>query len=469
MLLGAKTISVAPAAAAMLISTGCALHSPKPLVPATPEGFVNIAPAEVGRWPSSDWYHGFASPELDALIAQAVSGNWDLAAARARLAQADARARQAGAALLPSVDGGADGNFLAGHSTHGNAHETDWSALLSASYEVDFWGKNRATATAATYLGAAARADRDTVALTTLAAVANGYFAVLSLHERLEVARLNRTAAQGLLDAVAARFNAGLSNPVELASQKTVLANADSAILNLQQREAEARIGLALLVGQAPEGFDVVLTPLAALTEPPVGAGLPSELLTRRPDIYVAEANLRAADANLVAARAAMLPSLSLTAAGGVQNPAMQAAVITLSGAGPTLNLGAGLMQTLFDGGRLRALRAEAQAKDEELVAAYRGAILAALVDVENALSAIHQLEAMRESQDESLAQSERAFDGAQLRYRQGSGDFLALLEAQQILYAARDQYSQYRLARLQARVALCKALGGGWHTENTS
>jgi outer membrane protein TolC len=142
----------------------------------------------------------------------------------------------------------------------------------------------------------------------------------------------------------------------------------------------------------------------------------------------------------------------------------MQAAVITLSGAGPTLSLGAGLMQTIFDGGRLRALRAEAQAKDEELVAAYRGAILAALVDVENALSAIHQLEAMRDFQNASLAQSERAFEGAQLRYRRGSGDFLTLLEAQQILYAARDHYSQYRLARLQARVSLCKALGGGWH-----
>lgn len=468
MLSGVKFIAVAPAAALMLMSTGCALQSPQPVVPATPGAFVNLSSDEIGHWPSSDWYQGFASQELDRLIAQAGSANLDLAAARARLAQADARARQAGAALLPSVDGGADGNFLAGHSNNGNAHETDWSALLSASYEVDFWGKNRATATAAKYLGAAARADRDTVALTTLAGVADGYFAVLSLQERLEVARLNRTAARGLLDAVAARFKAGMSNPVELATQKAVLANAESVILDLQQREVEARTALALLVGQAPEGFQVDPTPLAALTEPPIGAGLPSGLLTRRPDIYVAEANLRAADANLVAARAAMLPSLSLTAAGGVQNPAMQAAVITLSGAGPTLNIGAGLMQTIFDGGRLRALRAEAQAKDEELVAAYRGAILAALVDVENSLSAIHHLEAMREFQNESLAQSERAFEGAQLRYRQGSGDFLTLLEAQQIMYAARDQYSQYRLARLQARVGLCKALGGGWHTENS-
>lgn len=467
MLSGAKFVSALHAAALTLIFSACALQSPKPLVPDTPESFSNLKVDEHGHWPSSDWYHGFASRELDSLVAQASSGNLDLVAARARLAQADARARQAGAALLPSVDAGGDGNFLAGHSANGSAHETDWSALLSASYEVDFWGKNRATATAAKYLGAAARADRDTVALTTLAGVADGYFELLSLGERLEVARLNRAAAQELLDAVQARYRAGMSNPVELATQRAVLARAESTIPELQEREDEARTALALLVGRPPEGFRIDPMPLSKLTEPPIAAGVPSELLARRPDIYMAEANLRAADADLVAARAALLPSLSLTAAGGIQNPAMQAAVITLSGTGPTLNLGAGLIQTIFDGGRLRALRAEAQAKDEELLAAYRGAILAALVDVENSLSAIHHLDTMREFQAVGLAQSERAFAGAELRYRQGSGDFLTLLEAQQIMYAARDQYSQYRLARLQALVGLCKALGGGWQTEN--
>jgi multidrug efflux system outer membrane protein len=152
MLSGVKFVCVASTAALMLMCTGCALQSPKPVVPATPEAFANLQDPEQGHWPSSDWYRGFASQELDALIAQASDANLDLAAARARLAQANARARQAGAALLPSVDAGADGNFLAGHSTNGNAHETDWSALVSASYEVDFWGKNRATAAAATYL-----------------------------------------------------------------------------------------------------------------------------------------------------------------------------------------------------------------------------------------------------------------------------------------------------------------------------
>lgn len=176
---------------------------------------------------------------------------------------------------------------------------------------------------------------------------------------------------------------------------------------------------------------------------------------------------MRAANADLTVARAALLPSLTLTASGGVQNPALNAAVISLSGAGPTLNLGAALTQPIFDGGRLRAVRAEAQAKEEELVLAYRAAILAALVDVENALSGLRHLEEAREFQQENLAQSERAFGGAALRFKEGSGDYLSVLESQRTLFAARDQYSQYKLARLQTLVALCKALGGGWQASH--
>jgi multidrug efflux system outer membrane protein len=454
---------VAACAAALLACTGCALQPPKPTTPEVPQAFQNRESGLAAAWPARNWYHGFGSAELDGLIAQAASSNLDLTAARARLMQADARSRQAGAALLPSVDAGGNGNYLAGHSADGSAHELDWSALLSTSYEVDFWGKNRATANAARFLGAAARADQDTVALTTSAAVADGYFELLSLRERLRIAQSNLDAARSLLEAVQARFNAGAADPVQLATQRTVLASAQLAIPELRQRESEALGALALLVGQQPEQFQVAAVALDSLAEPQVAPGLPVELLTRRPDVYLAEANLRAADANLVAARAAMLPTLTLTAAGGIQNPAMNAAVIALSGTGPGVNLGVGLTQSIFDGGRLRAVRDESSARDQELLANYRKAILAALVDVENALAALHNLAAAGEFHNESLAQSQQAFDGAQLRYRQGAGDFLTVLEAQRNLYAARDQYSQYKLARLQALVALCKSLGGGW------
>ena len=445
------------------LGAGCSLQATKPPEPALPAAFDYAAPAASADWPSQDWYRGFASRELDALMEEAARNNFDVATARARVVQADARARQAHAAILPSVDGAGNANYLAGHSVDGTAHETDWAALLSASYEIDFWGKNRATSNEARHLAAASRADRDTVALTVLAGVANTYFQVLSLRERLMVARANADGARALMGIVDSRFKAGLSNPVEVATQRAALATADLAIPELEQAHDEALGSLAALLGRPPEGFKVEGAPLDALKEPVVAAGLPSELLRRRPDVFMAEANLESASAGLVAARAALYPSLTLTAAGGLQNPALNAAVISLSGVGPTLNLGAALAQPIFDGGRLRAARAEAQGRELELTASYRAAIVAALVDVENSLSAIRHIEAAREFQDANVAESERAFEGAQLRYQGGYGDFLTVLEAQKALYLVRDLHIQYRLARLEARVSLCKALGGGW------
>jgi multidrug efflux system outer membrane protein len=445
------------------VCVGCSLQATKPVAPSLPAAFDRAPPNDSANWPTKDWYRSFASAELDALIAEATTNNFDVATARARVAQADARARQAHAGILPSVDAGGNANYLAGHSVNGSAHETDWAALLSASYEVDFWGKNRATANSAGYLAVAARADRDTVAITTLAGVANGYFQVLSLRERLAIARSNVATARNLMEVVNARFNVGLSDPVEVATQRAALATAELTIPELEQLEEEAVASLAVLLGRSPEGFRIEGVPFESLREPTVAAGLPSDLLRRRPDIYTAEASLNSASADLLAARAALFPSLTLTAAGGVQNPAVNAAVISLSGVGPTLNLGAALAQPIFDGGRLRAMRAEAQAKEEELATGYRAAIVAALLDVENSLSAIHHLDAARDFQTDNVAQSERAFEGARLRYKAGNGDFLTMLEAERTVYTARDQYSQYKLARLQSLVSLCKALGGGW------
>jgi multidrug efflux system outer membrane protein len=416
-----------------------------------------------GQWPAKEWYRDFSSDELNTFIDLAIKNNWDLAGARARVTQADARARQAGSAILPSVDAAGNASYLAGHSSQGGGHELDWSAMLTASYEVDFWGKNRAAANSAGLLAGASRAERDALRLTTLAGVANGYFQVLALRERLSIAQLNRDAALQLLSVVQARFDAGFASPVDLATQKAAYDTAQIAITDLQQTEIETRASLALLLGRVPENFTVQNKPLDSLSEPLVTAGLPSELLNRRPDLLLAESNLQAGHADLIAARAAMFPSLNLTAGAGVQNPALPATVLTIPGVGPSFALGAGLVQPIFDHGLLRARRDEVQAKELELLSAYRAAIIAALIDVENALGEIHHLDVAREFQVENLKQSERAFEGAKLRYQAGSGDFLTLLEAQRTLYAARDQFVNYKLARLQALVSLCKALGGGW------
>ncbi len=426
-------------------------------------------PVTQGAWPGAGWYHGFASPELDSLEALAQDDNLDIAAAVARVKQADAQARAAGAALLPQLDADGSATQFAGGSHGATAHETDWAALLSASYEVDFWGKNRAAASSAQALAGAGRADRAAVRITISNSVAVSYFQVLSLRERIALARLNLHTAEDVLRVTETRFDAGSLGPADLAAQRAAVASTESIVPQLQLQEAEARGSLALLVGRAPEGFQVAGDRLDALAEPPLGAGLPSELLRRRPDLIASESNLQAAHADLAAARAALFPSLSLTAGGGVQNPAVQAAVITLAGTGWSLTAGASVVQTIFDGGRRRAVVQEAAAKQEELVAAYHAAILSALLDVENALAAIHYLELQRQSQQRTADQTERAFQGAQLRYREGKGEYLAVLEAQRALYAARDQLGQIKLARLNALLGLCRALGGGWQYPTSS
>ncbi len=444
------------------LSAGCATEKTAAVQQTLPDAFANAA-AGPGQWPAQDWYRGFSSDELNSLVELAAKNNWDLAGARARVTQADARARQAGAAILPSLDGTGTANYLAGHSKQGGGHELDWSAMLSASYEVDFWGKNRAALKSALLLTDASRADRDTVSLTTFAGVADGYFQVLALRERLAIARSTRDAVQQVFDVVKSRFDAGLASPVEVASQKAALDTAQIAITDLQPMENDALAALALLIGRLPEGFDVETRPLDSLTEPVVGPGLPSELLTRRPDVVQAESNLRAGHADVVVARAAMFPNLSLTAGAGVQNPALPATVLTIPGIGPSFALGANLVQPIFDHGRLRAQRDEVLAKETELMSVYRTAIISAFTDVENALSALHRLEEARQFESDNVAQSERAYEGAKLRYQSGSGDFLTLLDSQQILFVARDRFVQAKLAHLQALVALCKALGGGW------
>ena len=326
-----------------------------------------------------------------------------------------------------------------------------------------FGGKTVRPRSRQAFLASASRADHDTIALTTLAGVANGYFQILALRERLAIAQANSGVAHQLLEVVQARFAVGMATPVELATQKSTYDTAQIAVADLEQTEFEARAALSLLLGRAPEHFEVQGTPLEALHEPAIAAGLPSELLARRPDLLLSEEHLRAAHADLEAARAAMFPSISLTAGAGVQNPVLPATVLTIPGVGPSFALGGSLIQPIFNHGRLVAQRDEVQAEEEELLAAYRASIIAAFADVENALAMIHHLDMAREFQLENAAQTGYALEGAKLRYQAGSGDFLTLLEAQRTLYLARDQFVQYKLARLQALVSLCKALGGGW------
>lgn len=452
---------------AVVISVAGCTNTPLPALPPgdVPAAFEQKAPANAPVWPAHDWWTSYGDPQLSALMQQAEANNLDIAQAAARLRQADGRARQAGAALLPQVGAGASVTPQYGQVGSTSAQETDFNAGLQVSYELDFWGKNRDALDSAQAARAASLADRQTVALTVTSGVATTYFQLLSLRERIVVARANLKSSQDILNLVQRRVNAGYSAPADLTQQRAALAAEQAVLPQLEQQELETRDALAILLGKPPEGFTVSGEGLGALSPPAIAAGLPSELLVRRPDIAAAEANLRGAHADLAAARAAFFPSINLTASGGVAYPALGAVVNTLPGTGLALLGTASIVQAIFDGGQREGKVEETKAREEELLAAYRAAVLSSFSDVENALGAFAHLSAQEAALHEQAVQAEKVLQAASRKYLAGSADFLVVTDAQRALYTARDQLSDIRRARLAASVALFKALGGGFNT----
>lgn len=430
---------------------------PEPPVGAeAPESWAYADERASAAWPAPDWWRAFGSGELEALMRRAEANSPDLAAAAARLRQAEAQARIAGVALLPGVDAGLDAG-RSGVLGQGGGSE-NYGLSLGASYEVDFWGGNRARRDAAEASLLASAYDRETVALTLTAGVANAYLQLLSLRERLEIAELNLTLAEEVLRVVEARVNSGAAAPLDLARQRGQVARQRGALEPLRQQEREAAAALALLLGDSAQQLRVSAE-LAEIEVPTVVAGLPSELLARRPDIRREEARLAAAASDIASARADFFPSLRLTGSLGTRSEQFTE---LLSG-DALYGLAASLARPVFDGGRLRAQGELSEARFEELLAQYRATTLQAFSEVDLALGEIESLARQDEQQTLELAETRRAFAMAEARYREGADDLLSLLEAQQSLYQAQENAGLLRLARLQALVGLYRALGGGW------
>jgi len=413
------------------------------------------------------WWTHFGSPQLDQLVEQARLGSYDLAAAVARVRQAQASTVIAGGSRLPQVTAGLNANrekLLRGNGysqldTDSSNKALDYfDANLSATYEIDFWGGQRASRDSAQFALQASESDRATVELTLLSSVASTYAQALSLREQRRIAELNLANAQRVLRLVQTRFDSGSATALELAQQKSLVAAQQRQLPLVQQQAEDAQISLAALLGRPVQQLNLGQEAFDHLQWPLINVGLPSELLSRRPDIARAEAQLAAAQADVTVARAAMLPKVTLSAELG--SGADRAAELLRS---PFYNLTAGLLAPVFNNGRLSAERDKATARQEELLEAYRGAIINGFADVEKALNSIRGLDAQRQWQSEELSHAQTAFNIAQSRYQAGAEDLLTVLETQRTLYAAQDLNVQLRLARLQASVALYKALGGGW------
>jgi NodT family efflux transporter outer membrane factor (OMF) lipoprotein len=358
---------------------------------------------------------------------------------------------------LPKVNATAQAGHQGRLGGHAETTGRNLSVGLAASYELDLWGRLQSQRDAA---GAALRAssfDHDTVRLSVTAAVADAWLLNVGLRERGEIAQRNLQTAERLLALVESKANFGAATSLELAQQRGLVAAQRRALAALDQQQADAQRSLALLLGQA-QGPAVSQSSVLALQVPRIDQGQPIALVTRRPDIARAEARLQAADADLEAARAAMLPRLTLTAELGAQGRQLQRVLDN-----PLYALAAGLAAPIFDAGRLAANRDLVMAQREELLLAYRQSIVQAFSDVQTALNAVAGVQQQALAQEEELRQARRALALAEARYRAGAETQLVLLDTQRSLYQAQDLAVQLHQERLRASVALYKALGGGW------
>jgi multidrug efflux system outer membrane protein len=448
--------------------SGCATRPPQALSPQiVPHAFLGHVAEQAPVWPRSGWWQGFGSPELSRLVDLAQADNRNLAVAAARLREARARVTIQRATLFPAVDAEAQadrsGVGQAALSTNGQQESTTRNSFgvnAGASYALDVWGLSRDNLRSAEETLKASRFAQREVALTTTATVAVTYFEILALREQIAIANQDIAAINDILRIVKLKVRAGTASHLDLAQEQAQIEAVEGELPALEEQALEARVALAVLIGQPPEGFAVEAQSAEAIRIPEVAPGLPSELLLRRPDVAEAEANLAAAHANLQAARAAFLPQFALSGSAGFSSAATSA---LLHGPSFLWDAGAQLVQTIFDGGKLVGQKDLAYATQQELVASYQNAVLNAYADVESALGQVRNYAREEQHLSQEVVAAREAFQISRLQYSQGVADLLNVLQAQQTLFGARDSLAQARLARLQATVHLYAALGGGW------
>lgn len=438
---------------AMLLLGGCSLvpawHQPDlPLASA----WTAEKPAASDSRPGAAWWHEFHSPELDALMQRGLDDNYTLKAAISRIDQARASAQVVGAGQYPILS-------LGGNSQRQNNYGTTEkrSVFAEATYEVDFWGKQRAAADSAKALANASVFDAQTLRMTLSADIANAYFQVLSLQDRLRLAQSIATDAEQVLDLVQVQASQGAVSNLEVEQQRNALQTFQAALPTLRQQRDQALYQLAILVGAPPEGFKLGQSGLQQVPVPQPSAGLPVGLLRQRPDIQAAEARLQSANFDVGVARAAFLPNLSLDLLGGVD---------TLTGSGIWSAITT-LGQPVFAGGQLSGQLRLDKAHVQELTASYRESVIEALQDVETQLSAAHELDNSYRINHAAVDSAREAARLAQVRYRLGSTDFQTLLIVERTQYQAEDTLLQVRLLHLQAAVGLFRALGGDFCAAN--
>ena len=426
----------------------------------------NNRPAELEQW-----WKTFDDPTLASLIGRAVESNYDLKAAEARLRAGRALKGAVLADFFPTIDANAS-YTKARRSVNALSFpvqliDTDtYQAGFDASWEIDVFGGKRRALEAANADLQAIEEDRRSVLVSLLAEVARNYVELRGTQRRLGIARENLHAQEETLEITQQRFNAGLVSELDVAQARVVLATTRSQVPPVEALEKQFIHRLGLLLGQPPDALSSELEKEAPIppSPPEVPAGLPSDLLRRRPDVRRSERQLAAATARIGVAEAELFPKFFLTGVAGFQS--LQAADL-IAPQSKFWSAGPSVRWRLLEYPRLRAQIRAQTAQQEQLLAQFHQTVLASLEDVENALVAYSKEKERYDALSEDVAANRRTFDLANQVYTNGLGEFLSVLIAARTLYEAEDALAQSQSAVSLNLVSLYKALGGGWESES--
>jgi NodT family efflux transporter outer membrane factor (OMF) lipoprotein len=396
------------------------------------------------------------SPELEALTARALTANADVGAARWRIAQARAQLGIARAAMLPVVTGRAGLNATQTDNRGGSAFDfSDAFAGLDLSWDADLFGGGRAERRAALSRVTASVFDRNAVALGVEAEVARAFVQHAVLSQRIALLDRNLANARELDRILQIRLREGVGTKVETGLQAIEVRQLEAERLRLVEAQAQTRNALAVLAGQEAPRFQMPAADLASLFPPELSPIQPAELLVRRPDVRAAEARIRAASGDVQAARAAFLPNLTLTAS------ALGQAASLAGPFGATLSAGASLLAPIFNRGRLQGQFSQASAVQAETVELYRGTLLTALREAEDALTAVRQSAAREALLDQVVGEARTTARLTRLQFIEGEADLRFVIDAQQLLVRSEDARAISLQERLNAAIDLYRAMGG--------
>ena len=421
---------------------------------------------------ANNWWTLYQDQELNTLVDKALSNNKDIKIAVARIDEADAALREVGGFLYPQID--LNSGARRSRITEAGANQqifnnprSSYNVQLGTTFELDFWGRLRRAKEAARAQALSTRYAKDTVALSLTGLVVSNYLTLRSLESQIAIAQQNLKSRDASLALTKRRLEGGVSSALDVQQAQVASSNLSAQIADLNRLKSLTLHQLAVLTGDlnlAVTGLKASAADLQALPVPPTPpAGLPSSLLEARPDIKQAEEQMVAANANIAVAKAALYPTISLTAAFGGES--MELSDVLKSAAriwtgGVTLNL------PIFDAGKLNARVDQASAREKQTLASYEGAIQNAFREVNDALVNLRQYTEREQALFISQEAAKKALELSENRYQSGYSSYIDVLEAQRAYNDSGLAFVQSRQARLIASVDLFKALGGGWRAD---